>query len=328
MKNMTNRRTVLVTGANGYIGGAVARAFSRAGWRTYGLLRRPDTASELAKDEIHSIIGTPEDISFLDRIGDVVFDVVVSNTEDMSNSLGHLEKVGIMLDEIGRRSARAGVRPLAMFSSGCKDYGVMAGNDGDQGLAPHTETSPINPPDFLAARAAFGLTLLEKHHELYDATVLRPTNVYGHTSSQYGLLFDLAAGSETALRIFGEPNAIMHALHVDDCGEAYVMLAEHQRVAVAGEAFNISNARYDTARVIGEAVARSYGLALEFESAPADLSLWSAHGLANFSQWVSSDKLRSLTGWQERRPTFPVGVEEYRLAYEAAVRRGAGAHLA
>lgn len=198
----------------------------------------------------------------------------------------------------------------------------MAENDGDQGLAPHTETSPINPPDFLVARAVFGQTLLEKSHEFYDVTVLRPTNVYGHTSSQYGLLFDLAAESETVLRIFGQLNAIMHALHVDDCGEAYIMLAEHWRDAVAGEAFNISNARYDTARGIGEAVARSYGLALEFEPAPADLSLWSAHGLANFSQWVSSEKLRALTGWRERRPTFPEGVEEYRLAYEAAVRRG------
>jgi nucleoside-diphosphate-sugar epimerase len=322
---MTQRRTVLVTGANGYIGGAVARAFSRAGWRTFGLLRRSEDVRDLARDEIQPVLGTPEDSSFLDRIGDVTFDVVVSNTEDHSNQQGHLAKVGALIEEVGHRSARAGIRPLIMFSSGCKDYGMMADVHGDPGHAPHVETSPIAPPDFLAARAAFGASLLAARHPLYDATVLRPTNVYGRASSQYGLLFDLAAESRAVLHLYADPNAIMHALHVDDCADGYVALAAHARDAVAGEAFNLSNARYETAKSIGEALARAYGLELAFEPAPADISLWSAHGLANFSQWVSSDKLRALTGWLEHRPTFSEGIEQYRIAYEAAARLQQGA---
>jgi len=54
---MTEQRSVLVTGANGYIGGAVAKAFSRAGWRTYGLVRRVSDARNLALDEITPIVG-------------------------------------------------------------------------------------------------------------------------------------------------------------------------------------------------------------------------------------------------------------------------------
>lgn len=317
---MTTRKTVLVTGANGFIGNAVAKAFSRAGWRTYGLTRRQSATLDLARNEIHPIVGSPEDLSFLDDVAEVVFDVVVSNTEDHDDAQGHLEKVGLMLDEIGRGGAVRGIRPLVMFSSGCKDYGVMAENHGDPNLVPHSEASPINPPAFLAARTNFGRLLLSERHEYYDVTVLRPTNVYGRTSSQYGLLFDLAAASDAVLRIIGDPDAIMHALHVDDCADAYVCLAEHDRAVVSGRAFNISNERYDTARGIGEALSRSYGLTLAFEPAPADISLWSAHGLANFSQWVSSDELRALTGWRERKPTFAEGVQQYRIAYEAAGR--------
>lgn len=44
---MVAQRAVLVTGANGYIGNAVAKAFARAGWRTYGLVRRKEVSTAL-----------------------------------------------------------------------------------------------------------------------------------------------------------------------------------------------------------------------------------------------------------------------------------------
>lgn len=315
------RRTVLVTGANGYIGNAVAKSFSRAGWRTFGLVRRREDSADLARDEIHPVIGSPEDLSFLDQTGDAVFDVAVSNTDDPRNAAAHFKKVHIMLDEVTRRSHQAGVRPLVMFSSGCKDYGKMAEKHGDPGLTPHTESSPLNPSEPLASRASLGTTLLRGGDASYDATVLRPTIVYGHSSSLYGPLFDLAAKSGSVLQILGDPNAVMHSLHVDDCADAYVALAQHpKRDEVARQAFNVSNKKYETAREIGEALAKSYGLMVEFAAPPGNLSMRSVHALANFWQWVSSDKLRALTGWSERKPAFVEGIGEYRLAYEARMQ--------
>ena len=314
------RKTVLVTGANGYIGNAVAKSFSRAGWRTFGLTRRREDGADLARNEIQPIIGSPEDLSFLDRTGDAAFDLVVSNTEDLRDAAGHMGKVHAMLNEIGRRSRQAGVRPLVMFSSGCKDYGRMAEKHGDTALAPHTERSPLNPPEPLVPRASLGTTLLLGENASYDAAVLRPTIVYGRSSSHYGPLFDLASKSESVLQILGDPDAVMHSLHVDDCADAYVALAEHpKRDEVARQAFNISNARYETAQEIGEALAQAYGLTVEFVTPPGDVPMRSVHALANFWQWVSSDKLRALTGWGERKPTFVEGIGEYRLAYEACM---------
>lgn len=315
-----NRKAVLVTGANGYIGNAVAKAFSRAGWKTFGLIRRPGDSGDLALDEITPIIGTPEDTSFLDQAGETHFDVIVSNTEDTRNPTTHFERVRQMLGVIAERSTAAGKRPLVMFTSGCKDYGKMAEKHGAPRLAAHTESSPLNPPEQLAPRKDFGVALLEATDAAFDATVLRPTIVYGHSSSHYGELFKLASQSRGALRIVGDPNAVMHSLHVDDCGDAYVALAEHvRRDEVAGRAFNISNARYETAREIGEALARAYGLALEFANADGPVPAQSAHSLANFSQWVSSERIRAVTGWAERKPTFVEGLPEFRLAYEAAM---------
>ena len=315
------RKTVLVTGANGYIGGAIARAFVRAGWRTFGSIRKPEQAIALARQEIHPVIGSPDDVMFLTSLEDTVFDVVVSNTEDWSNIFGHYEHVLAMLRAIGERGARAGVRPLLMFTSGCKDYGHMSVKHGDAGLAPHTEESPLSPPSALIARTNTGVALLGSGALLYDATVLRPTIVYGYSSSLYGALFQQAAQSRGILQLTADPNATMHSVHVDDCAEAYVSLAEHgDRDAVAGQAFNISNRSYDTARSVGEALASSYGLGLEFIAPTEDVSPGSFPSLTNFWQWVSSEKLRALTGWAERRAGFVEGIEEYRLGYEASLQ--------
>ncbi|WP_158783401.1 NAD(P)-dependent oxidoreductase [Pantoea sp. BAV 3049] len=322
--NATRRKTVLVTGANGYIGNAVANAFNRAGWKTYGLCRREADAAGLARNEIHPLIGSPEELSFLKQTEEAVFDVVVSNTEDFTAMASHLSKVKQMMAAIGEHGAKAGIRPLLMFTSGCKDYGGMDLKDGDAGLAPHTESSPMKAPDLLLPREQFGSALLVAEGAPYDATVLRPTIVYGLSSSHYGPLFDLASGSEGVLELLADPAAIMHSLHVDDCAEAYVMLAEHpQRREVAQQAFNISSQHYETAQQIGEALAHSYGLQLKLSAPIGTVPIETVHGLANFWQWVGSDKLRALTGWHERRATFTTGLEEYRLAYETRSRHQA-----
>lgn len=75
----------------------------------------------------------------------------------------------------------------------------------------------------------------------------------------YRSLFDLAARSRDVLTIVGNPHGIMHSCHVNDCADAYVALADHpDRSAIANQAYNISNQHHETAREVGEALARSY----------------------------------------------------------------------
>jgi nucleoside-diphosphate-sugar epimerase len=120
------------------------------------------------------------------------------------------------------------------------------------------------------------------------------------------------------LTIVGDPDAVMHSCHVDDCADAYVALAEHpDRNAIANHAYNISNHHYETAREIGEALARSYGLGLTFEAPDHDGAIGDAARLFNFWQWVGSDKIRSATRWHEKRAAFVDGIDQYRAAFEA-----------
>lgn len=169
-------------------------------------------------------------------------------------------------------------------------------------------------------RCNFGEALLDKDVTPFDAIVMRPTIVYGLSSSHYGSLFDAAKKAKAGdgiLRIKGSPNAIMHSCHVDDCAEAYVLLAEHpNRKYVANQAYNVSNSEYETGEEVAGAIAEEYGLKAEFVDGVAE---WhTTDGLFNFSQWIGSDKIRKL-GFMEKRMPFVQGMSEYRMAYEAFV---------
>lgn len=66
---------------------------------------------------------------------------------------------------------------------------------------------------------------------MFDVIVTRPTNVYGLSSSFYGLIFKFAedAKKKGVWELDEHPNTILHVMHVDDCDEAYVALAEAGR---------------------------------------------------------------------------------------------------
>lgn len=324
-------RTVFVTGANGYIGAAVCRAFVGAGWRTFGLVRKLEAVEDLMATEVIPVVGTFEDLSFLDSVFEKanVFDAIISCTEHLPRYADHFLEVMKLVKALAERSKGNGVRSLVLWSSGCKDYGTTDVH-GAPGLCKHTEASPTNPPEFLRQRTENCLHIFD-HGKTFDAVLLRPTSVFGRSSSYYGAMLSWvateAAVQANTLRIPTNPDNIMHATHVDDCGTAYLAIAEHaNRSAIVGKSFNISAYRYETAREMGEALAKEYGFKGGVEFVPTDEAPSSfPEGLRivfNFSQWVGSDDIRQLTGWTDRRPMFSENLSVYRRAYEAARTRG------
>ncbi|KAL4790940.1 hypothetical protein BDV19DRAFT_371392 [Aspergillus venezuelensis] len=333
-------RTVLVTGANGYIGNAVARAFSRAGWLTYGLVRSDSASITLQAEEIIPVIGQIDDVdshsTILAQLPPAI-DTIVSTTENLEDYTTHHQNTVHLLRTISLSSQKnnTGIKPLVIISSGCKDYGVGPHYHGEPGLAPHTEESPLNPPPMLANRTRMSLDTL-KHTDAFLSVLVRPTNVFGRSASYYRGFFDVAAKAvrdNEALTIPAHVpgSSICHALHVDDCGDAYVALASHpKREEVAGEIFNISAREYETVDQIASVLVSEYGITkgvkyLNSDEAKASESGWEnpwMPALIDFPQWTGSDKIRAVTGWRDVRPLFSEALRVYRLSYEAAVGQG------
>lgn len=326
-------KTAFVTGANGYIGNAVARAFVRAGYVVYGLVRSAKYAPSLALDEIIPVTGAIDDVSSHRDIADRLpqnLDVLVSTTEMPFDYVPHYTNIVSLLRTVAQRTIDAGnPKPLVLFTSGCKDYGVGPHVHGTPGLRPHTEDSPLNAPAALAGRAHNAIRILD-NGDVMAPVLLRPTNVYGRSSSFYAGFFQAAAQAAATgnhIIVPSQPDYILHALHIDDCADAYVALAEHpRRDEVEGEVFNISAHRYETVDEVCRALAREYGVGggLRYVD-PASLgegeNPWPPV-LIDFPQWTSSDKIRRVTGWGDKRPLFSEALHVYRLAYEAAVGDG------
>ncbi|KUJ11844.1 NAD(P)-binding protein [Mollisia scopiformis] len=328
----TAHKKVLVTGANGYIGNAVARAFSRAGWTTYGLVRKESSLPDLASDEIIPLFGSPSDTSFVSNLQEkgIVFDVIVSTTEQIMNYFPHYNEIVSLLRILAKQSKDKGIRPLVIFTSGCKDYGTSTFLSTSKDKAPHTEESPLNPPTLLMDRANGAITIFE-HEDLFDAIVTRPTNVYGLSSSFYGLIFKFAeqAKKKGVWQIDEHPDTILHAMHVDDCGEAYVALAEAERSVVKGQCYNMSASEWETLRDVASAVAKEYGVEdgvrfVEGQEGRLPVEQDWNRMLLGWTQWIGSEKLRKDTGWYDKRQLFSEGIHAYRLAYEVSIQRGGG----
>lgn len=324
-------KKVLVTGANGYVGNAVARAFVGAGWLTYGLVRSQSAASMLEQEEITPVIGTIDNVESHEDIKKQLpptLDAIISTTEDFTNYIPHYEHAVKLLRTISLSSAANGVRTLVIFTSGCKDYGIGPHYHGAADLAPHTEESPVNAPDFVADRARTAVKIFD-HKDAFAPVLVRPTNIYGRSSSYYRVFFDVAATAAAAdqpLLMTSAGNTITHALHLDDCGEAYVALAEHpRREEVEGEIFNMSSRRYETLDELAQALAAEFQISkgVKYVDA-ADLkgpAPWPKN-FTDFPQWVGSEKIRRVTGWNDHRPLFTEAMHVYRMAHDAAQAAG------
>lgn len=323
-----SHRVALVTGANGYIGLAVCRAFTRAGYTVVGLIRRPEAAADLVLSEATPFVGRLDDLSWVQHTllkRHPTIHVVVNCLETFPDYRAVARQVVDLASQVGQSSSANGVRTLVLWSSGSKDYGLSPLD------RPVDEEYPIDTPiEGPRERALTSLAALEGNP--FDTVVLRPTNLFGYSSSYFGTVIKYAADQRemgsASLNVPIDPGTIIHSTHVDDCAEAYVALANHaDRAAVAGNIYNISGHRYETVGEIIGALASEYGFP---EGASYSVNEAPVHGnyppglllALNFPQWVGSARIRELTGWTDRRMLFSQNIAVHRASYEAEDQRG------
>ncbi len=299
--------TIFLTGASGYIGGAVAVRLLRDGHRIRGLVRSPEKAARLQALGIEPVIGDLSDTTLLAREAEAA-DAVINTA-----SADDRAAVEALLD------ALAGSGKPFLHTSGTS---VVADDARGEWASDriYDEDTPVEPVSGKAARVAIDRMIVEAAGRGVRSAVLCNSLIYGTgpglnpDSVQIPAL--VAQARKTGVvRHIGRGLNIWSNVHVDDMADLYALALDR---ASAGAFYYVENGEASFAEATA-AIARRLGLgapqpwpvddaiaALGFGHAVYSLGSNSrVRGKRARAELGWAPKHGSLTGWIER--DMPVG---------------------
>jgi len=216
---------VLVLGAGGYIGSAVAKEFARKGYKTYGLTRKADKASALAVDGVIPIVGDlgqPEGWKKQAQEALIWVNAAIDYADPKPAQTAFAELAAI--------AAAAPGKHVILQTSGAWAFG-----NNPLPAPAHNEFSPYANQG-LAWR--FDIDNGYLNNKNWRGVVVIPPSIYGGSSSLigHGLLSQVVNGTEFKLASFDDGNQYVPLVHIDDLADAYVKAAEsdyHGRLVVS-----------------------------------------------------------------------------------------------
>jgi nucleoside-diphosphate-sugar epimerase len=181
---MVVNQPVVVTGATGFIGGALARRLCAQGVEVVGVTRRALPPGPVERWHMVEAIGpNTQWASLLENAKAVVHVAGIAHLppEDASRALAQYREVNVYgTEQLARCAAASGVKRF-IFLSTVKVHGEETGRDGDGRWRSLKETDPANPHDAYALSKWEAEQALEKTRAEtgLDTVILRPPLVYG-----------------------------------------------------------------------------------------------------------------------------------------------------
>lgn len=285
---------VFLTGATGYIGGAVADALRAAVHEVVGLARSDDAVRRLEARGITAHRGDlrePQSITQAAREADAVIHAA------STNDAGAPEADRAAVEAITQ--ALEGTNKPFIYTSGIWVYG-------DTGASVADEQSPLNPTPLVAWRPANEQRVLESSERGVRAVVIRPAIVYGRGVGIPAELVQSAREKGTA-RFVGTGENRWPQVHADDLADLYVRALER---APAGTVLNATSGPSVRVSEVAEAASRAGGAEGRTESWPIEEARKVLGPYADalaLDQQVSGEKAVELLGW---KPQFTSMLED------------------
>jgi nucleoside-diphosphate-sugar epimerase len=292
---------VLVTGATGLIGGAVARRLRENGHEIVALVRYETSAAKLRGagfTVVHGDLADPASVAEAARSVDAVVHAASPNDQNTA-----------AYDETATRAIIAALRGTSkrfIYTSGCLIYGST-------GNVPVTEHATLNPVDLVRFRKALEAEILASTSEGVHPIVIRPGWVYGNRGGTAMMMYG-AAKEGGAARYVGDGRNRWTTVHAEDLADLYVLALER---APAGSIFNGVHGAAIPLVEIARAASEAAGAGGKVESWPLDearLVLWAFADAIASNAVVSGEKAERELGWRPSRRSIVDEFRSYRLA--------------
>ena len=302
-------KSILVTGADGFIGSHLTEILVQAGYRVRALCQYNSFSSWgwLDNSPYHA------DIEVV--LGDVRDPAQMHSVCQGVDTVFHLaaETIVSTVQASPIQGFESNVRGTWTLLQACRELGiqrvVFASSDKAYGAheeLPYREDFPLQPTaPYEASKAAADLIARSYWHSYgLPVAVTRFANIYGGGDLNFSRLIPEAAsaaldGRPPVLRSDGSPERDF--LYVEDAASAYLALADNlHRDDVRGEAFNAGGGRAYPVLEVVQTIARLADTGVE----PEIRGSGNPEGEID-RQYVDPSKLRETLGWE---PT--VGLEE------------------
>ena len=213
---------IFLTGATGYVGGAVLDALVRGGHDVTALVRNGEKARLVARRGGHPLIGSLEDLDSFRGTIDAQDGYVHAAYDGRSGRGPAIEQAALEAIIAAARRPRTAGNPAAdhrfiIYTSGVWVLG--------QTPEPAAEDAPINPIALSAFRPAHEKMVLDAAGDHLRTIVVRPGVVYGGGDGIVGDIFK--AASNGLVRVVGDGNNHWPLVYDRDLADLYARLAAH-----------------------------------------------------------------------------------------------------
>lgn len=281
---------VFVTGASGYIGGAVAKVLLEAGHVVYGLVRTPAKVEPLRQLGVEPVLGTLEDSGLLMNYAQLSDAVIHTADSD------HREAVETLITAL-----RGSGKPL-LHTSGSSVVGDDARGDCESELI-YEEETPFVPMDIREERVAINERVRRAGIEDWvRSIVIVPSMIYGNSlglpteSDQLPKLIrksrEMGAGVHVGKGVNRWSN-----VHITDLAHLYLLALEKAPSASYFFAENGEESFANIAQSVSEALGfEGKTMTWPVEQAIEELGDWARFAIASNSR-VRAVHARNLLGW-------------------------------
>lgn len=289
---------IFITGATGYIGKAVAKAFRFRGHEVYGLIRS-HSEPLLEVNEVIPIHGS------IDQI--LSFDFLLNKMDAFIHCAFERSPEGIIKDASLIDQIMTLSHPFTfIYTSGVWIYGSS-----DSIL---DENSPCNPPNFVKWRGVHESKVLDNPSSNIKKMVFRPGCVFGGSGGLTDIFFKQLHAPE--FEIIGSGQNHWPMIHVDDLAQAYVKAVESP---LDREILNVCDESQFTVKHMAEACIQLGKGQQKMRFLSEDESFQKFGVLTEgllLDQRVSSQKIRKALQWKPVHKNFLADLEVYFKAWQ------------